>query len=122
MRQMEGDYAPSPIDDLEPILLSEHDEAYKLAARHFLKVMQSLMGLMKDERSVLWWQIQFALGTPFCMGQSMNTVAQSLGVTRAAISKGAVDICNRLGLPPSYYMKSEDAREAARETRKEQIR
>jgi transposase-like protein len=50
-------------------------------------------------------------------GDSMTDVARRHGVTRQAVSKRCVDICDRLGLPPSRAMRSKEARAKYRESR-----
>ncbi len=44
-------------------------------------------------------------------GTTMTDVAKKYGVTKADISKSAVEFCERLGLPPSHVMLSEESRE-----------
>lgn len=108
-----------PVEDIEPEQSLE--DAYREASRRFLRVINHVMTAFRNDRCSQWWQFQFALGTRACMGKTMTHAATLCGVDRAAISKGAVEICNTLGLPPSAYMKDEDARESYQQTRKAQL-
>jgi len=51
------------------------------------------------------------------LGISETSIAGKFNVTRAAVSKRCVELCDKLGLPPSRSMKSEAARESYRESR-----
>lgn len=54
--------------------------------------------------------LTIALGLRVYSGDSMTTIAKRHGITRAAVSKRCVDIIERLKLPPSRAMRSEQAR------------
>lgn len=54
--------------------------------------------------------LTIALGLRVYSGDSMTMVAKRHGITRAAVSKRCVDIIERLKLPPSRAMRSEQAR------------
>jgi hypothetical protein len=47
----------------------------------------------------------------------MTERASLIGVSRAAISKVATDFCSANELPPSFYMRSEEAGESYRKAR-----
>lgn len=47
-------------------------------------------------------------------GESETIIAERHGVTRAAVSKRCVELCERFNLPPARAMKSEDARASYR--------
>ena len=51
------------------------------------------------------------------LGVSETSIAADFGITRAAVSKRCVELCKKLGLPPSRAMRSEEARNAYRESR-----
>lgn len=55
------------------------------------------------------WGFIFAVGLDAAEGNSMEDVAQRIGVSRAAISKEARAWCERLRLPESRYMRSAEA-------------
>ncbi len=94
--------------------------AYQIASRRLLAVINPVMAAIRTD-SVKWWAVQFALGTGHCEGHSMTTIAERIGVGRAAISKEATELCRRLGIPPSPYMKSAESQESYRDTRKDQV-
>lgn len=54
--------------------------------------------------------LSIALGLRVYAGDSMTTIAKRHGISRAAVSKRCVDIIERLKLPPSRAMRSEQAR------------
>jgi hypothetical protein len=54
--------------------------------------------------------LTIALGLRVYSGDSMTTIAKRHGISRAAVSKRCVDIIERLKLPPSRAMRSEQAR------------
>ena len=58
--------------------------------------------------------LAIALGLRVYAGDSMTTIAKRHGITRAAVSKRCVDIIERLKLPPSRAMRSENARKIYR--------
>lgn len=66
------------------------------------------------------WQVSFALGTDNCVGHTMTSKAQELGVGVACLSKGAVRVCRMLGLPPSPWMLPEKSADQYRKLRETQ--
>lgn len=66
------------------------------------------------------WQFSFALGTDNCVGHTMTSKAQDLGVSTACISKGATKLCRMLNLPPSPYMLGKEAQQSYRDLRTKQ--
>jgi hypothetical protein len=119
----EASYDHHPVDDMEPVEPDLAAIAYREASRRMLRVINVSMGMLQRPKhyEVTWWQVQFALGTIHCEGRSMTDVALTLGVGRAAISKGATELCRMLNIPPSFYMKQEGAQESYRKTRKKQL-
>lgn len=59
-----------------------------------------------------------ACGLSLREGITMTDLAEKYGVTKADISKEAVDFCERMGLPPSQFMLPEASREKYRLTNK----
>lgn len=51
------------------------------------------------------------------LGISETTIAKKFNVSRAAVSKRCVELCEKLGLPPARAMKSEVARGSYRKSR-----
>lgn len=119
----EASYEHHPVDDMEPVEPDLVAMAYREASRRMLRVINSSMTWLRNPKhyEVAWWQVQFALGTIHCEGRSMTEVGLTLGVGRAAISKGATELCRMSEIPPSFYMKKEPAQEAYRKTRKKQL-
>lgn len=64
--------------------------------------------------------IAFVTGVGF-LGNSETDIAKKFNITRAAVSKRCVELCDKLGLPPSRAMKSEAARESYRKSRLEVV-
>ena len=58
-----------------------------------------------------------ALGLSSYNGESMTSIANRHGVSRAAVSKRCVDITTQLNLPPSRAMRSEKARKTYQKSR-----
>lgn len=60
----------------------------------------------------------FALALSICYdGNSMSEIGKRHNVTRAAISKRCIEICETFGLPPSRAMRSVENREKCRKAR-----
>lgn len=53
--------------------------------------------------------------------ESEMQLAEMYGITRQAVSKRATETCRELGLPPSRYMRSEDAQEAYRQRENKKV-
>ncbi len=58
--------------------------------------------------------IAIAMGIHIGEGRSLEEIAQAHGITKQALSKRAIRICDELGLPPSVLMRSEESRESYR--------
>lgn len=65
--------------------------------------------------------VAIATGLSAYQGETMTDVARRHGITRAAVSKRCVDIVERLGLPPSRAMRSEQARKTYRKSRNKNL-
>jgi hypothetical protein len=69
------------------------------------------------------WGMMFAINHPYCIGKTMTMVATTLKsssgdqITRASISNAATEFCRQAQIPPSIHMRSEQARDTARESR-----
>ena len=92
------------------------NHVYRECALAMMRVMH-LAVAWTSESQIKAWGVMFAIGHPYCMGQSMSAVAAQLRVSRATISNAATEFCKAANLPPSSYMKSEHAQEMARESR-----
>jgi len=108
---------------LGEIILGVDRITYRSVALKFLTRMNRVMEWLRAPKNpeVAWWQVQFALGTIHCEGRTMTSVAAEIGVVRAAISRGATELCRILGVPPSTYMKSQAAQQAFRDERLSQL-
>lgn len=51
------------------------------------------------------------------LGISETTISEKFHISRSAVSKRCVELCQKLGLPPSRSMKSEEARKTYRRSR-----
>lgn len=110
-------------------LESENDEEVEISVAEAKAVMGRLryflgyaMAMVTDAPNVevAAWQVSFALGTDNCIGHTMTSKAEELGVGVACISKGATKICRALELPPSPYMLPKAAQNSYRELRRKQ--
>lgn len=109
-----------PVDNLEadPDEKVVIDAAFKRA--RFIMDRAIAHVLDSENSETAGWQVAFALGSPHCMGHTMASKAQELGLSKAAISKGATTFCRSVGIEPSIYMLSKKAQESYRALRKKQ--
>ncbi len=109
-----------PVDEMEPDNMPEN--VYRAAALKFIRLMNPAMQHVgaaiqrvpinepwATEIRTAYWQVCYAIGLPMCEGISMTERAKRIGVERATISKGARSFCSANQIPPSTYMKSEEA-------------
>lgn len=97
-------------------IAESHSHIYRECALAMMRTMH-LAVAWTSESQVKAWGVMFALGHPYCLGQSMSVVAQKLRVSRATISNAATEFCKAAQIPPSSYMKSEAAQETAKQSR-----
>ena len=118
----------TPVDELEPI---SNENPYREAAQTQALLMNRVMIFVTGAKNcrLAAWQSAFALGLPCCEGKTYTEVAKlcnvgqlSPGKGRAAVSKGAMFFCKANGLPPSFYMKSQEAGRSYRNARIRSIR
>ena len=129
-------YQRHPVDDLEPAEESEIDpvlyarvyqdaqtRAYRECAQRLLPVFNDamLMLLANNLSPQAFWEICFGVGLPICEGRSMTELAVSLGLSRAAISKGAKKFQRTAGLPINQYLKPASAIPGYHDARTQQI-
>lgn len=74
-------------------------------------------GATLHDVAVSFYQTSYAFGLNLCSGVSMTERAELWGVERASISKGATAFCAGNDLPPSFYMKKEEAQGEYRKAR-----
>jgi hypothetical protein len=97
-------------------IADSHSHIYRECALAMMRVMH-LAVAWTSESQIKAWGVMFAIGHPYCLGQSMSVVASQLRVSRATISNAATEFCKAAQIPPSTYMKSEQAQETARKSR-----
>jgi hypothetical protein len=100
--------------------LAEINDSQSHIYRECALAMMRLMHLAvawTSESQIKAWGVMFAIGHPYCYGQSMSAVASQLRVSRATISNAATEFCKAAQIPPSNYMKSEQAQNIARKSR-----
>ena len=125
----DASYDRHPVEDMEPRTRIYDDSSlahravYREAALRSNFVMNRVFdfAMHADNKTVALWQAAFGLGLMCCEGISMTRAGEICGVSRACISKGARRFCEINELPPSLYMKSEDAVEKSRTARKAQL-
>jgi len=87
------------------------NDHYINAAKHFISKMDEIIYLLlkkeqdgRGQVKTAVWALALALGSKHLEGKSMTEIAEHLGVTRAGVSKQAVQFCKALNLPASPYM------------------
>ena len=110
------DMADSPLASHEPDMaaLVDHESAEPdtqsmVSATDILRRLVADI-VYEDNTRLTIDCLSIALGLRVYEGDSMTKVAKRHGITRAAVSKRCVDITERLKLPPSRAMRSEQAR------------
>jgi hypothetical protein len=94
-------------------IAEEQPNVYRECAQAMLRVLHAAIAAT-SESQVKAWGVMFAVSHPYCMGKSMSEIAAKLKVSRASISNAATEFCKANNLPPSTYMKSEDAQDSSR--------
>lgn len=86
--------------------------------RGALVMVRRLVGLMlADSNPALGVECMALVTGIGYEGSSMAEIARRHGVTRAAVSKRCVDLCDSFGIPPVRAMRPETNRERCRESR-----
>lgn len=93
--------------------LAGFDDPEKTASL-IVDVIDRLLAHFVDCRNVGYELDCFTLatGAGYRDGKSVKVVAKRWGVSKAAVSKQCVKICDKFGFPPSAAMKSESSRES----------
>lgn len=108
------------MDDELREIAETHPNIYRECSRALLRVLHNAISAATESPSAAWG-VMFAVSHPLCMGKSMSDVATKLRVPRAAISGIATRFCKENGLPPSSYMRSEEAQEIAKQARRSKL-
>lgn len=123
------DIADSPVASHTPDIaaLVDHEEDEEPEAKSMGSATEILRRLVadivhEDNTRLTIDCLCIALGLRVYSGDSMTQVARRHGVTRAAVSKRCVDITERLNLPPSRAMRSEEARKTYRNSQLKRYR
>ena len=101
----------------------EDAAAYREASERFMFILNRALLVItsaKNARTAAW-QVAYAMGVPCCEGVTMTERAKAIRVTRACLSKGAKQFQRANGLPPSAFMKSDEASASYAEARRKQL-
>ena len=105
------------INDLEPETTQDDVRDARVQAVRLLNAALSHIEAALCEKSATlvtvacrFWSVAYGIGANCCAGVSMTDRAQTLGIERATISKGATAFCAANDLEPSWSMKRECAR------------
>jgi len=103
--------------DLAFILENSHQ--YREASEYMLGLLNNIVTFLFNHgyhKSPQLYGIAFAIGHPITIAQNMLDVARKTNVTKAAISKIAMDFLQATGLPPSAALKTELAKNIYKKT------
>lgn len=83
---------------------------------HIAHAVRRMLVLIRSQKrpALTCDAIAIAMGIHIGEGRSLEEIASAYGITKQALSKRAIRICNELGLPPSVLMRSEESRESYR--------
>ena len=103
--------------DLAFILANSNQ--YREASEYMLGLLNNIVTFLFNHgyhKSPQLYGIAFAIGHPITIAQNMLDVARKTNVTKAAISKIAMDFLQATGLPPSAALKTELAKNIYKKT------
>jgi hypothetical protein len=120
----EPSYSQHPCEILEPDDTADVIHDSQMALVHLLnnfvaeleQTMSRRSATLRDVKAKLYG-MAFGLGLAMIEGKSQTSVAASLGMTRAALSKIGIHFCLANNLGASFYQKSEWARDRYRDAR-----
>ena len=104
-------------NDLSFILQNSHQ--YREASECMLGLLNNIITFLFNHgyhKSPTLYGIAFAIGHPLTISENMLDVARRVNVTKAAISKIAMDFLQQTGLPPSAALKTELAKNTYKKT------
>jgi hypothetical protein len=104
-------YEHHPAEDIEGPEWPESSE-FRQACISLLCILQCVDTHMCNTRDarMAWTQISFALGLKSTQGLTITSVAERMGVTKQAVSRGTVTFLRMVMLPPAFGLKSQAAR------------
>jgi hypothetical protein len=114
------DMADSPLASHTPAIAALVDHEEQQPETHSMgsatEILRRLVAdiIYEDNTRLTIDCLSIALGMRVYEGDSMTKIAKRHGISRAAVSKRCVDITERLKLPPSRAMRSENARKTYR--------
>jgi hypothetical protein len=96
-------------------------DAYREAAQEFLRHINATLVFIvsRPNLRLALWQVAFGMNLAMCDGLNMDEKARELGVSRAALSKGARDYQRGMQLPMAEGMR--DSAGACAEARERQL-
>jgi hypothetical protein len=103
-------YSAHPVDSLEP--LPANSSEYREAAVRLMRVLYCLdtfVSCSRDAR-LAHIQVSIALGLYSTRGRTLSSVADELGITKQALSRGVAKFLRMTGLEPAFGLKSSEAR------------
>jgi hypothetical protein len=101
-------------------IAESHPNIYRECARRMLPIMFEALTYSHQSHPDKWG-VYFALGHPDCVETSMSSVASKIGCSKATISNAATRFCYANNIPPSIYMKREEAQDKSHEARNNTI-
>jgi hypothetical protein len=103
-------YEAHPVDELEPLSVNPSD--YREASLHFLRVAycwDTFVSGARDAR-LASIQVSIALGLYSTRGRTVTDIAEELGITKQALSRGVAKFLRMSRLEPAFGLKSSEAR------------
>ena len=111
-------YEHHPVEDLEPLPEWPSGTELRRACIKLMCVLESIDTFMNSGHAVptRWIQVSIALGLHSTAGMTETEIAGKLGISRQAVSRGTVQFLRMVQLPPSFGLKSEEARRGYQQT------
>jgi hypothetical protein len=103
-------YEAHPVDELEPLPNNPSD--YREISLRFLHVAycwDTFVSCSRDAR-LASIQVSIALGLYSTRGRTVTDIAEELGITKQALSRGVAKFLRMSGLPGAFGLKSAEAR------------
>lgn len=103
-------YEAHPVDELEP--LPANSSEYREASVRLMRVLHCLDTFVSCSRDARLAHIQvaIALGLHSTGGRTVTDIAEELGITKQALSRGVAKFLRMSGLPGAFGLKSAEAR------------
>jgi hypothetical protein len=99
-----------PVDEMEPLPANPSD--YREASLRFLRVAycwDTFVSGSRDAR-LAHIQVSIALGLYSTRGRTVTDIAEELGITKQALSRGVAKFLRMSRLEPAFGLKSSEAR------------